>query len=104
MFPVPVENDPSGVRSPAFQSETLLPPAFVTRTRCPSNAAVAGPLIPFPVKVASTAPLEARTTETESEKLLGTQMFVPSKIGKDGLRPTVTVCRIAPESSSFRIE
>jgi hypothetical protein len=45
----PVETDPIGERSAAFQSETLSPTWLVTRTLCPSNAAVAGTLNPFPV-------------------------------------------------------
>src|SRR5262249_43426395 len=96
----PIPKAPSVVRSAAFQSETLLPIWFVTRTRCPSNAAVVGKLKPLPVSVASTAPVEARTTETAPE--YGTQMLVPSKTGNSGLKPMVTVCRMAPEPSSFR--
>src|SRR5262249_27088961 len=53
----PVAKEPSVVRSAAFQSETLLPIWFVTRMRCPSNAAVEGAFSPLPVRVASTAPL-----------------------------------------------
>src|SRR5262249_47502335 len=99
---VPVPKEPSVVRSAAFQSETLLPETFVTRTRCPSNAAVLGAFKPLPVSVASTVPLEARTIETELEIWFGTQMLVPSKTGNCGTVPTVTVCRIAPAPSSFR--
>src|SRR5215471_8398707 len=98
----PVAKEPSVVRSAAFQSETLLPIWFVTRMRCPSNAAVEGAFSPLPVRVASTAPLEARTTENEAEPPLGAQMFVPSKIGILGKVPTETVCGMAPEPSSFR--
>ena len=67
--PGPVPKEPSGVRSAAFQSETLLAPAvlFVTRMRCPSKAAELGPFRPLPVRVARIAPLEARTTVTEVE-------------------------------------
>ena len=39
------------------------------------------PFNPLPVNVARTAPLDARTTETEPELVLGTQMFAPSKTG-----------------------
>ena len=90
--PVPgaVGNEPRGVRSAAFQRETMLPVSFVTRTRCPSKAAATGEVNPFPVSVFRIEPFEARTTETEPEKL-GTQRFVPSKAGITGLKPTVTV-------------
>src|SRR5260370_1383266 len=43
-----------------------------------------GPLSPLPVSVARTAPVDARTTVTEFEVKLGTQMFVPSKTGNCG--------------------
>ena len=56
----------------------------------------------MPVSVARVAPLDARTTETEFASKLGTQMFAPSKAGMKGFRPTVTVCRTAPEAPSFR--
>src|SRR6266508_4487304 len=56
---------------------------------------------PFPVSVARTTPLDARTTETDAESLFGTQMLVPSNTGNDGLTPTVTVWRIAPPPSSL---
>src|SRR5215471_1999211 len=98
----PVAKDPSVVRSAAFQSETLLLPPLVTSTRSPSNAATAGPFRPLPISVCRTAPFEARTTETELELLLGTQMFVPSKTGICGVLPTVTVWRMAPAESSFK--
>ena len=39
------------------------------------------------VSVVRTVPLEARTTETEFEPLLGTQMLVPSKVGYLGFVP-----------------
>src|SRR5262249_54268187 len=94
--PAPVERDPMAERSAAFQSETLAPVLFVTRTRRPSNAATMGPSRPFPVRVRSRTPVEARTTETEFEVSLGTQMFVPSNTGRPGTVPTVTVWRIAP--------
>jgi hypothetical protein len=56
----------------------------------------------LPVSVCTTAPVEARTTVTEAELLLGTQMFVPSKTGKVGKEPTVTVWRMAPAESSLK--
>src|SRR5262249_54517176 len=98
----PVAKDPSVVSSAAFHSETLSPLKFASRMRCPSNAAAVGTFKPLPVRVASTAPVEARTTETELEIRLGTQTFVPSKTGKFGSVPTVTVCKMAPEPSSLR--
>src|SRR5258708_24591256 len=98
----PVWKDPRIVRSAAFQSETLSPLLFVTSTRCPSNAAAIGKFSPLPVRVCRTAPFEARTTETELELALGTQMFAPSKTGNLGLLPTVTVWRMAPAESRFR--
>jgi hypothetical protein len=57
--------EPRGERSAAFQSDTLWPRRFRTRTLSPSNEAFQGPFSPFPVSVAMTAPLEARTMETE---------------------------------------
>jgi hypothetical protein len=94
------DNVPSGVRSAAFQSET--PAAVVMRTRCPSKAVDSGEFNPLPVSVRRTAPFDARTTETELESTLGTQMFAPSKTGYSGWLPTVTVWRTAPEESRFR--
>jgi hypothetical protein len=47
--------------------------------------------------------VEARTTETDVPPLLGTQIFEPSKTGYCGAEPTVTVCRMAPAGSSFRM-
>src|SRR5262249_39408715 len=98
----PVEKVPRAVKSAAFQSETAGPKELATRTRCPSNAAARGTFKPLPVSVASTAPLEARTTETELLSRLAAQMFVPSKTGNCGPAPIVTVCRTAPEPSSLR--
>src|SRR5262249_10128382 len=98
----PAPNDPRGVRSAAFQSETLSPALFVTRIRWPSNAAPSGAANPLPVRVASSAPPEARTIETELEARFGTQIFVPSNTGIQGEEPTVTVCRMAPAPSSFK--
>ena len=40
----PVGKEPRGVRSAAFQRETLLPEELVTRMRWPSKAAAEGPL------------------------------------------------------------
>src|SRR6185295_7461858 len=85
----PVMNEPSGVKSVAFHTDALSPLKFVTRMRCPSKAAARGVLRSLPVRVASTKgwasglPAESftRTTVTEAELELGTQMFVPSKIG-----------------------
>src|SRR5262249_19805855 len=88
-------------RSAPFQSDTTLPSLFVTRTRSPSNAAWTGEFNPLPVRVSRTAPEEARTTVTELESRLGTQMFVPSKTGKLGLEPTVIVRTFPPQESSF---
>ena len=83
----PVGKEPRGVRSAAFQRETLLPEELVTRMRWPSKAAAEGSFNPLPVNVWMTAPVEARTTETELEEALGTQMFVPSKAGSSGRVP-----------------
>src|SRR5262249_44023433 len=52
--------------------------------------------------VERTVPLEARTTVTELEPRLGTQMFEPSKIGRPGEVPTVTVWRMTPAGSSLK--
>src|SRR5262245_15857818 len=95
-------NTPAGVRSAAFQRETVLPLKLVSRTRSPSKAAWTGPFRPFPVNVASTDPVEARTTETEWSPSLGTQMLVPSKTGFRGMSPTVTVWITAPALSSLK--
>src|SRR4030095_9178521 len=78
-----VLTEPRGVKSVAFHSETLLLMMFVTSMRSPSNAELTGPDNPLPVSVASTAPVDARTTVTAFEPL-GTQMFVPSKTGNRG--------------------
>src|SRR5262249_27783129 len=94
--------EPSGDRLVALQRETVSPFGLVTRIRCPSKAAALGAFKSFPVRVANTTPLEARTTETEADPLLGTQMFVPSKMGCLGEEPTVEVTRIPPFPSSFR--
>ena len=80
----PVGKEPRGVRSAAFQRETLLPAELVTRMRWPSKAAAEGPSNPLPVSVWMTAPVDARTTVTELGERLGTQMFVPSKAGCSG--------------------
>jgi hypothetical protein len=93
---VPVANEPSGVRSVAFHNDTLSPVKFVARILCPSKATAMGALSPLPVRVATTVPVEARTTVTESAAEFGTQIFVPSKIGKRGSAPTVTVWAIVP--------
>src|SRR5262249_18728987 len=98
----PVSKNPSGARSPALQTETPAPSPFVTRTRSPSKAEAFMPSSPLPVSVARTAPLEARTTETEFALPSGAQMFVPSKTGKATPAPTVTVWRTAPLESSLR--
>jgi len=82
---------PISERSAAFQTDTDPPPLFVTSTRSPSKAACSGALIPFPVRVARTTPLEARTTETEEDSRFGTQMLAPSKAGKKDCEPKVTV-------------
>src|SRR5262249_11512363 len=71
--------DPRGVSPAAFQRETPL--ELVTRTLSPSKPATAGVFRPFPVSVARTAPLEARTIETDADPAFGTQMFAPSKTG-----------------------
>jgi hypothetical protein len=62
--------------------ETLEPLTLllVINTRCPSKAAVRGPSSRSNQR-RQVVPLEARTTETEFEPMLGTQMFVPSKTG-----------------------
>ena len=86
---MPVLTEPSGLKSAAFQSETLVPCWFVTSIRSPSNAAVIGPSRPLPVRLARTVPVDALTTVTESESVT-TQMFVPSKTGNCGLFPTIT--------------
>lgn len=77
----PVLNEPSGVKSVAFHSETLLPFVFVINIRSPSNAGMNGPFSPLPVSVARIAPVDARTTVTLFAAELGTQIFVPSKTG-----------------------
>ena len=77
----PVAKDPRGVRSAAFQRETLWPEEICHQHSLAIECGRTGPFNPLPVRVARTAPVEARTTETESEMLLGTQIFVPSKIG-----------------------
>src|SRR5262245_30109354 len=87
----PVEKELIADRLAAFQSDTALPALFVTRTLSPSNAAWTGEFNPLPVRVSRTAPEEARTTVTELDCRLGTQMLVPSKTGKLGLEPTVIV-------------
>src|SRR5580765_7495346 len=92
---IPVEKLPRTERSAAFQRDTESPEMFVTRMRSPSKAACAGEARPLPVKVASRAPLVARTTDTEPDAKLGTQMFAPSKAGSCGPCPTVTVWRTA---------
>jgi hypothetical protein len=97
----PVLTEPSGVRSAAFHSETLSPKMLVTSIRSPSNAAACGPFNPLPVSVASTAPVDARTTYMPFEPS-GTQMFVPSKTGNLGLLPRVTVWMMAPFESSLK--
>src|SRR5262249_7796089 len=96
--------EPSGVRSAALKSETLFPLWLAIITFSPSKAAAVGwaPASPLPVRVASTVPVEARTTETVPEDWLGTQTLVPSKTGKTGCTPTVTVWRIVAKASSFR--
>src|SRR5262249_47493201 len=98
----PGSKEPSGVMSAAFHRETWLVAPFVIRTRCPSNATAVGSPSPLPVIVWSTAPVEARTTETEREPALGTQMFEPSNAGNLGTFPTVTVWRTTPAGSSLR--
>src|SRR5215813_5373720 len=97
--PVPIGNDPTGVRSAAFHTVIAVPP-LVTRTRSPLNATEMGAAMPA-VSVCRTAPVEARTTVTEALPVLGTQMFDPSKAGCWGVKPTVTDWRIAPEALSF---
>src|SRR5215470_6935887 len=94
----PVEKEPRGVMSAAFQRETLFASGFVTRTRRPSNAADKGEERPLPVGVWRTTPVEARTTTTESEE--GTQMLVPSNTGYRLVAPMVTVWRIEPAVST----
>ena len=88
-----MENDPGGVRSAAFQRETLPPPALVTRTRSPSKAAANGRLNPLPVRILTTAPVEARTTVTEESFSAGTPDVRPVEDGllrrgpdRDGLQ------------------
>src|SRR5258708_29107214 len=83
------KNVPIELRSVACHIETLS--AFVTRMRSPSNAAELGEFKPLPLSVARSAPFEARTTVTVLLPMLGTQMFVPSKVGNWGLLPTITV-------------
>src|SRR5215475_9467418 len=89
--PIPVENDPRGERSAAFQRETVSLTPLEIRTRSPSKPEKLGLDSPLPVSVATTVPLEARTTEIEDELELTTQMLVPSKVVKTGNAPTVTV-------------
>src|SRR5262245_6497696 len=97
----PVGEEPRGVRFAAFQTETMSLPLLATRIRCPSKAAPWGWLIPLPVRVWRTVPLEARKTVTVLSPVLGTQMFVPSKTAYLGPRPAVTVVRMTPLASSL---
>ena len=68
-LPAPVAKTPRKMEIRRFKRETASAPGllFVTRTRCPSNAASTGPLSPLPVRVARTAPVAARTIDTELE-------------------------------------
>src|SRR5262245_27137358 len=84
---------PIGVRSAALNNET---PSWVNvesviRILSPSKAAAIGWARPLPVSVARTAPVDARTTLTELGLKLGTHTAFPSKIGRLGAGPTVTV-------------
>src|SRR6185369_4072183 len=97
----PVLTKPSGVRSAAFHSETLFARGLVINIRSPSNAAVVGLSNPLPDSVASTTPVDARTTDTVFEPVLGTQMLAPSNTGKDGPLPTATVWLTRPVGSSL---
>src|SRR5262245_23400260 len=81
LVPAPTGKNPIGERSAAFQSHAPWLKFSETRTRSPSKAAAQGPPSEGPVSVASTAPLEARTTLTEGPSLFGTQMLAPSKAG-----------------------
>src|SRR4029077_1596892 len=88
---VPNGKDPIGVRSAAFQREALSP-KLVTRTLSPSKALAIGATRPLPVSVWRSAPVEALITAADGAPLFrGTQMFTPSKTGKVGPGPTVTV-------------
>jgi hypothetical protein len=83
--PDPMEKVPNGDRSAAFHTETLgWGTWFVTKIRRPSKAAPYGLLSPLPLRVATTEPLAVCTTATVLEPLTGTQMFTPSKTGKNG--------------------
>ena len=87
VLPDPVENVPIVVKSAAFQSETLFASGLVRHEHALSvERRDRRKFEPLPVSVARTAPLEARTTETEFDIWLGTQMLVPSKIGTEGCR------------------
>ena len=66
------------------------------RIRWPSNAAEVGPFRPLPLSVARTISLEADTTVTVLDILLGTQMFEPSKMGSKGDSPTGIDLTTAP--------
>src|SRR5215471_8520278 len=79
----------------------MSPAGEVTSTLSPSKLANCGWFSPFPVNVARTTPVAARTTETDEDPMLGTQRFPPSNTGKAGCVPTVTVCRMAPAASSL---
>src|SRR6266508_3251275 len=103
LLPAPVEKDPSGLKSAALKSETVSAFLLATRMRWPSNPTETGEVTPLPVSVASTAPVEARTTETLLELKLGTQILVPSKAGFSAFDSTVTVWRTVPVASSFLI-
>src|SRR5580765_3282541 len=88
-----------GVRSAAFQSESVALLSLVTATRWPSNAAELVSPSPFPVKVASRAPEDARTTAILL-LVRGTQMLLPSNTREPPplpLPPRVTDWRTAPE-------
>ena len=81
----PVEKEPMGVKSAAFQSETLSPPGFVTRTRCPSRAAARRAFNPLPVSVWRTAPLEARTDRDRGRDVVGDPDVRPIEDGERGV-------------------
>src|SRR5262249_62394005 len=100
--PGPARKDPIGVKSAAFQTESVSPVWPTIRTRLPSKAAPVGAPRPLPVSVARTEPVEALTTVTDPDPRLGTQLTAPSKAGSLGSPPAVTVCRIAPDGSSLQ--
>ena len=97
----PVKNEPSGVRSAAFQSETLLP-ELVTRIRWPSKAAERGAQAVAGQRRQDGAAGRADDRDRGVECRWEPRCSRRRRPGTSDRDPTVTVWRTAPFESSFR--